>query len=422
MRGKTNIPPRKQPVINGETHNFVVAAGNTITKGDFVSYMLNNEYVQIDSRTMEMIYKNEYDAVNHKYVLGFDVDGSDPVVMLAQLVDDSVVILDSLSVAVASSNILVGIFTDGTNIYTCESVSYMSSGRTYTVKVNEYSLSNDEISFVQTYSHSITVDSSKSYSPNGFVVVDSQVWLFCSVSSSSYKTVQLFRATLGNSFSSTLVVKQLAGSVVIGGIDLSVYGSSIVCVYRYSSSNYFTSCAVISGSSVSIVGEWSSERFVVSDSFGSKMCIVTQSAIKFLEYDNGVLSVVYNGAYSIGGNTVIVGAVAQDKYVVVVGGGSTVLFEFGETIQTTENTLNSVVVGNGTKQHILSDFVSHVALECSSANGVVEYLGMIDESQGFVLGEPTNYVQEYNGGYTVGFAKTSGTGGDTIQVYTPLSS
>lgn len=42
MRGRSNIPPRQKPVINGVTKNFVVASGNTISKGDFVSYETND--------------------------------------------------------------------------------------------------------------------------------------------------------------------------------------------------------------------------------------------------------------------------------------------------------------------------------------------------------------------------------------------
>jgi hypothetical protein len=53
--------------------------------------------------------------------------------------------------------------------------------------------------------------------------------------------------------------------------------------------------------------------------------------------------------------------------------------------------------------------------------GVVEYTLTVTENE-ILIGQPTNYVKAYDNKSAIGFAKTSGTAGDTIQVYVPVSS
>ena len=67
MRGRTNVMQRKDPTINGLVRNFTVATGNTITKGDFVSYKL-----QAGKKTVTDygtgISQKVYDKANGLYV------------------------------------------------------------------------------------------------------------------------------------------------------------------------------------------------------------------------------------------------------------------------------------------------------------------------------------------------------------------
>lgn len=429
MRGKTNIPPRKQPVINGETNNFVVAVGNTITKGDFVSYVLNNDYIQVDGRTMELVYKNEYDEVNHKFVLAFNVTGASPIVMLAQVANGSFTILDSVTVTVGASRKFVGAFTDGTYVYTCEAPTSFSS-TTATINIVKYSVTNDELTLVQSYAPTLSVVSSYHY-PLGFAVVGTKVYFICRVAySSSQHRVYAYYAELGDNFTSASVTLVSAAPTTGTFVaNLYVRGNYLIAITSVlaasSSGTSLLSLQVVNSTDNTLTNVnlgTGSDEWRASDMVGSRLCLVTKTNVKFLEYDSGSFTMVYNVAQASNVVTAVVGRVSQNEYVVYSVGVGTTLYKLGETIQTVVNTLNSIAGVNGKNQYILSDFTTHILLECSSQYGLIEYFGGLDEQQGFVLGEPTNYVQEYNGGYTVGFAKTSGTGGDTIQVYTPLSS
>lgn len=159
------------------------------------------------------------------------------------------------------------------------------------------------------------------------------------------------------------------------------------------------------------------------DIFGSKICCVGNNGIFIVSFDNGIFTTLYDEQF-VNYNGSVIGRVSQDKIVVYFANpDKTRTFTIGETIQTVDNSLNFIINENEESLHyILSDFTTNILLECSSANGVVKYFGNIDETNGFVIGEPTNYVQSYNGSFTVGFAKTGGTAGDTIQVYVPHNS
>ncbi len=430
MRGKTNIPPRKQPVINGETNNFVVAAGNTITKGDFVSYVLENDYSQFDARTMRLMYKYEYDEVNHKFVLAFSVVGASPILMLVQITQGSLVVLDS--VTIESTNGFRGAYCDGTNIYTCDCVDDFSS-TTASVVVAKYQISNDEIEFVQNYTQSLAVASAR-HMVTAIAVVGTKLYLFCRVvvSSTSY-SLRAYYTELGVDFSGSNYIDKSTVGVGIFTTFLYVKGTNIVCVNGINGTSssgtfrvYLYLYDTLTNTSSGVTSYDDTLR--ACDFFGERLCIVSKTKIKFFEYSNGAFTSIYDATQSSNISVAVVGRISQDEYVVLSLGGKTTLFELGDTIMTKENTLNSIVSAYSyssyapSVQYILSDFTTHILLECSASDGVVKYYGGLDENQGFVLGEPTNYVQEYNGGYTVGFAKTSGTGGDTIQVYTPLSS
>lgn len=70
MRGKSNVPIRKAPVINGVLENMTVASGNTIKKGDFVQYEMQESDKNISSTLGVMYYHRQYNLGNGRFLCG----------------------------------------------------------------------------------------------------------------------------------------------------------------------------------------------------------------------------------------------------------------------------------------------------------------------------------------------------------------
>ena len=429
MRGKTNIPPRKAPVINGDLKNFIVESGNTIAKGDFVSYVLNSQYASFDARNMVLQYKYEYDEINHKFFLAFSIENANPVIMLVQVSQGDLVVLDSVQVQL--TQVFGGACIDGTNIYVCDAPSSISYGAGNVI-AKKYVITNDEIVFSQDYTNTITITGSgNSGVVKGIAVKGSKVYIGVNYKTSSYSYVYVYYGELGEAIlynthvtlysisnknpNEIHFVPYVVGNYIIVIADLyySTSQGSVIAAID-------TTLQTLSDSDIIKVN--GQRRITGCDIFGSKICIVDDSGILIVDFDNGVFTTLYNEQVA-NYQGAVVGRIAQDKFVVYFTNPSkTRTFTFGETIQTVDNALNVIVTEVETGLHyILSDFTNHILLESSITNGVVKYYGNEDVQVGFIIGTPTNYVRSYDGGFTVGFAATGGTAGQTIQVYTPLS-
>lgn len=426
MRGKTNVPPRLKPVINGDVRNFVVASGNTIAKGDFVSYVLNSQYTPFDSRTMTLVYKEEYDNVNHKYVLVFDVANSSPIIMLIQVSQGDLVVLDNYTVELSEGNGIHGAFVDGSYIYICDAPSSVSMGAK-TVIAKKFEIVNDAVTFVQDYSQTITVSGS-SYSGIviGLAVKGSKVYIAVDYINSSGSTgsssVRIFYGELGDDIPYNQYISSSGGGTKNSIVICTPYSFGTKLVFVDMVSGYGGRITIVDPTDNTIVNVESVAGFSVCDRFDSKICLAS-STVAFYEIVNDEIVTLYNNSFVNYNSLMAVGRIEENKFVVLfTNPQKTLLFDFGETVQVTENSLNVIATPKESFNCILSDYNGHVLLDCTNAYGVVKYFGNVDETNGFVIGEPTNYVQSYNGSFTVGFAKTGGTAGDTIQVYVPHNS
>ena len=52
------------------------------------------------------------------------------------------------------------------------------------------------------------------------------------------------------------------------------------------------------------------------------------------------------------------------------------------------------------------------------SKGIIEYSFSVGENE-ILFGQPTNFVKAYDGKGSIGFAKTDGVAGDTVQIYVP---
>lgn len=437
MRGKTNIPPRKAPAINGDVENFVVANGNTIAKGDFVSYVLNSQSVPFDSRDMEVTYKYEYDEVNHKFFVVFNLGSgyiSTGLVMLLQVINGDLVVLDSKQI-----NPFMCTCIEGTSVYVARP-SGNTSASYIEVVVDEYSILSDEFVFVQSYATQYVPKASGSgYSRGiiGMAVKKPYVYIntrygYSPSSGNGFNRIETYRGELGDTLTQD-------NDMTLATIGYKSY--SKLKYYSYVVGNYIIFVTYIGGTSaydgsnttivdavnqVVVSNNGGNVVFLTCEMFGTKLCLIEQAneGVRIFDFNNGVLTPLYTGYNTSNRTSFFIGRTGLNKFVVLdrTTPYTTREFEFGETVLYVDNQVNVGVNGkNGVSQYIFSDYETNVLLSDVGANGVVKYYGNETE-QGFVVGTPTNYVKQYDGGFTVGFAKTGGTAGDTIQVYVPHNS
>lgn len=447
MRGRTNIPPRKAPEINGELKNFVVASGNTIAKGDFVSYVINGEYVNFDSRQLTLKYKCEYNEVDHKSVLVFDVAGANPLVMLVQVKDGDLVVLDSKSVGM--TNVLVGVTVDGMKLYVADAPATITNTNANLI-VNVFDIDNveDTITLSQQVTMSINSGSSSNTMYISGIGIRSTTLFLCYVdyyaptSGNKYLYYKVRLGTLGGSMSSTIVTLdtvQVSSSTNTN--ECYVYGiaGNVVITASLSAGNHNKTIVTTFSTSAQLDSETFDAKLLVSDKFGLKLCVFTTGTsstnyIRFITIDiDGNISIDFgentNPVNSKG--YVFLGRTGASKYVVMTYYNSSPVrivtkeYTIAGTVTSVTYEDNVVMLPNTTSvQCILSDYTTNVVLEVTPTGGnrgTVKYYGTSTEN-GFVLGRPSNTVKSYDGGYTVGFANTSGTAGQTIQVYTPYDS
>lgn len=447
MRGRTNIPPRKAPEINGELKNFVVASGNTIAKGDFVSYVINGEYVNFDSRQLTLKYKCEYNEVDHKSVLVFDVTGGSPLVMLVQVKDGDLVVLDSKSVSIESS--FVGVTVDGMKLYIADAPATVTNTNVNLI-VNVFDIDNTQDTITLSQQVTMTINSGSSSNTmyiSGIGIRSTTLFLcyvdyFAPTSGNKYLYYKVRLGTLGGSMSSTIVTLdtvQVSSSTNTN--ECYVYGiaGNVVITASLSAGNHNKTIVTTFSTSAQLDSETFDAKLLVSDKFGLKLCVFTTGTsstnyIRFITIDiNGNISIDFgenaNPVNSKG--YVFLGRTGVSKYVVMTYYNSSPVrivtkeYTIEGTVTSVTYEDNVVMLPNTTSvQCIFSDYTTNVVLEVtptSGSRGTVKYYGTSTEN-GFVLGRPSNTVKSYDGGYTVGFANTSGTAGQTIQVYTPYDS
>lgn len=441
MRGRTNIPPRQEPVINGQTRNFVVESGNTIAKGDFVSYVLNKSYANFDSRDITLVYKNEYDETNHKFVLVYKVKNGNPIAMLVQIINGDITVLNTVSLSITNS--LLNAYMDGTSLYIVDSPETVTS-LSVNILTSRYDITNNALVFNQTYTNSIYAEQSNTtIYPTNVAVKGTTIFLtyaeYYAPSSSKVLYLKVRIGTLGGSMGSTIVeLKRYSVTSSAHTKESASYtvGNNVVII---ASLNEFTAITTFS-TTAQIDVETFDFHLICADRFGSKFAIFTHTVntsnttyTRFVDCDNsGNLSVLFGELLASTNykGYLFHGRVGQNRYAAMVYSKSgsvvtvtTKTYTIGSTITYVTNTDNVVIDPESTSlQCILSDYTTNVLLEkgsvLSGVNSVVKYYGS-DVEIGFIIGQPSSYVRSYAGGYTVGFAATGGTAGQTIAVYTP---
>lgn len=461
MRGKTNIPNRKDPVINGDVENFVVAENNTIEKGDFVSVVRSSDYRLLsDSKNCTLVYKKLYDVANKKMVI---VHKNEQGVLYATLVQGTSNGVEVLHQVVLDAEISTSItmkFDFNIQTNSLFYIHYVGSSHAKYNNVYKYTIINDELVEQNVITISFPTDGVYGISVFG---VDEHIGIV-------HGTSGYFRVYSKNSnneyvqtLSDTIAVTGLSSNgiyfvgsgnnlvIVIGSSNQSGNsGYHIVKFYNFSSTDGTISKEEINvsginfyntGYDIQIVGNtfylvnsvkynassgsvyWCKPKILILDislmltKYYEEITTITPSWCNwFIDYGNESEVIIH----SISRYGTATYGQAMSSVIVLSEN------ELGEFNLTIGNFQNINMNQAGMFGFMFDDVIKNVSFTYDYASssgavlsiGVVEHSFIVAENQ-ILFGEPTNYVREYDNKSAIGFAKTSGNAGDTIQVYVP---
>lgn len=437
MRGKTNIPNRKEPIINGDVRNFVVAQNNTIAKGDFVSVVRDGTYRTLSNISSAYVYKKLYDTVNKKMLV---------VMQSSEVYYAMILHYTSIGVEVLNQVVLNGVPTIFDFNISTNSLYYVTT--TGTQVIHKYSIVNDEI--VEQTGIPFTLFTTDTVVGIAVFGNDEHIAFAHTTTSGNWSYVRVCSKENG-SYQVKITDEQI-------GYQCSYIGSGtncVVCIARnvnsnatkwlYKFSNYSAQsqtidkdsmsinttilCETSNHSDIQIVGNvlyyaagerqtYSSYTYYYRPSFGkvnfSTMTVEVEKrytnntyaswglwSVNYFDEDNFVITSVGGANNSIGGTIVIFVTQSEQGVFDIV-----------------EAKFEGITYGGGSGAFLDNEDLKVISY---TTNGILEYSFVVNEL-GIFFGEPTNYVKEYDSSYAIGFAKTGGTAGDTIQVYVPHNS
>lgn len=454
MRGRTNIPNRKDPIINGDVENFVVAANNTITKGDFVSVVRNGDYRVLNELQYTVLYKKLYDVVNKKMVVVAKSSGGVfYAFLMKQNSSGSVEIIDSISLDTQNAVKCFFDFNVSTNsLYYKLNVSTNHSDYR---NIHKYSIVNDE--FVVQPNLVIPLTGNPL---TGFAVFGVEE-NFAYTHSSSYSYFAVY-SVVNNQYQKVvndITIPKTAQYVMSGDNCVIVIGeanNSGSIIYKFYNFSLTGSTGTISQTTLNfsntinsaetndmqIVGNtlyllinvrsnassssiyWYRPIVGIFDLSGNPMTVkfynnfttVTPSWchwwIDYGDANNVIIHSVSNygtATYGYGVTGMIVLTKnEQDLFSFIVG-------EF-QNISLTQNGMIGFMDNGEIKSVVFTSDYSTTSGAVPS-RGVIEYSFSVGENE-ILFGQPTNFVKAYDGS-SIGFAKTDGVAGDTVQIYVP---
>lgn len=413
MLGRTNVMQRKEPTINGVVQNFVVKSGSVISKGDFVSYTLQTDSKQVEN--IATVYDKRKLSDNVYLVQSFDSSMQNYFLRIVSVGQD-LQVEDTISFG---SLIYYDVDTQGR--------VYVGNGTTVSV----YDVSNLSFNLIGTATVSRTIIGTLKLNSSGqFGVVTKEF-----NSSNSRSNVYLQIITVGQS-SIELTTEELVLSNVPTATSSTIFYTNylsddyfvMVWSYPYAGSAsgyvYAQKCQYLNGT-------FSSERQSLRTLYSAS------EDLQIARFNGGLLKVkignTTNVYYLVQGTLTAIslptGVTAENLYPCDEEYYINLRYSAGyySTLCKWDNTNKVMIKGQQTTSYdeYRSDWfkcAGDTLIQFMYSESEI-YFWMFDEvTLDLTKGYFSNVVEEYNGNYTVGFAKTGGIGGDTIQVYVPQTS
>ena len=420
MRGRTNITQRKFPVINGAIKQMVIASGNTITNGDFVSPVYSK--TSYDWKFYETLYDKF--VVNRnlgKYIFIFG-----NTAYLVKFENGSITTLDTLDVTGFNK----GCYYDKeSNKFTVTKITDIATADV----AYEYTITNDEFVFVKNLPIGALKQPSSSYYFQVHKIIPHDGGYICVGGSAAYTTSYV-------RYYSTVIYCNSSFEYVEQKADTNGYYAS-VGIFAYKDLNGRIFVSLNNSDNQSGVGSeftcslydiaektWNTYSQSVRNCTGAKLCNFNESlTVSFL-------------VFSSSGNPFLISVNDYDGVATFVTNGSGVFNKNGDIVQIGSS---SYVLKTYDEQNLIVEQVqsenynfpvyNNLYFEiCNLTTGEEAFIFMLESSNkiSYVLsnyqngnvyfGDLTDYVKSYDGS-AIGFAGGSGNAGTSIPVYVPLS-
>jgi len=425
MRGRTNITPRKEPIINGQLITATVEANDSISVGDFVEYRVDyaetatSDYnISVIDELETSIYKILLIAKNSQAYLELWKKSTQERV-------DNIVINESGSGAIMC-------LADNSHVIIFSNYKY------YYIE-----FSNDEISIVQQLSYGASPN------PTALCVLDSshfggfvqqsgssnhnmKVYIF-SFSDSAITYVNYTTFSLG-SYGTTYAdsVKKVANNkLMIFGTFSSSSSSPGINLVSFDSSYNFSNISYVSFATATRRIDINENLFAflnyTSQSSGDRFKLylikydsVNDTIATFLDLD---LSTIFGTFHSssiavtislLNENQLAICGCVSPAYTSAKREGVILTYDENED---TYSISEKIEVANTLKYTNVKFTIAD-----STDAKIVSEIGFIKlkiQDNEFEHVPDKNYVKSYTGGKAIGFAKTAGVGGDSIRIYVP---
>ena len=418
MRGRTNITPRKEPIINGQLISATVESGNTISVGDFVEYKV--DYAETETTDYNVTKQEELEVANYKILL--ITKNSQSYLELwkksTQERVDSIVINEERSYSYMD-------VVDDTHL-----IVYSPSSTFYYIGI-----SNDSFDIIQTLTYGTSPN------PTAICVLDSSHFgAFVKESGSSnynmkvyvfsfddtaitYQTYKSFALGYSNKPYASYVKKVAPGKIMLFGLTNTGSYYEAVYLISFDSSYNFSSDSYISVYTAT-------ERLKVNDTMFAFLVGRSLSLIKYDSANDAIsnyllldLSTIF-GTFNTNNGRVNISLLNENQIAIygclnasiTTSKRECVILTYDDT-QDTYSVSEKVEVSNRVQFLEMKFTISD--LDDAKLFSNASSIRMKIQDDTFEHLPDTNYVKSYNGGKAIGFAKTAGNAGQTVNIYTP---
>lgn len=440
MRGRTNVTQRSGTVpVNGQIKEAVVESGNVISVGDFVSYVFTPTFENITNFDAQSKIPTSSDWLWIKFLGKIGVNFLFFIKPYSNSFNYAkIIVFNENRELISILQIPVSFYSSGSAVSCCLYENYIVisdtiTGQSFRDRIRLFSISGDFLSFnlLSTInSRSNGVDLTFNVGEYIFVIGN-----ICNVYKIQENEIIYVKYFSGISFSN---VKDSINNCKIlksdghGCYYLTTNGSYIVCLdIIIQNDNVELNIIQSSFPSSQIIGVFNVDNlyFLIDNKFNFLFFSIIENSFSFLSMTNLVSNYSYISGFEFKeGNKFILlchnlNSNDQHLFSVVIENGNPVIendfglliSNFGTDTTTLSRTFGSILKKIGNDFILIFDKVSSdmKSTEIIKVNFDIE-------NESLKVGNE-NKVKSYSGS-SMGFAKTGGNAGDTIQIYVPNES
>lgn len=428
MRGRTNITPRKEPIINGNIVQATVEANNSISVGDFVEYRI--DYAEASETNYNITILDELNTTNYKVLLVSRNNQAQLELWKKSTQEkvNTIVVNENGTIAIMclvdSSHLLV--FANNIYYYI-----EFSSDEFTVIQSTLYSASPNPTALCVLDSSHFGAFVKQSGSSN----YDMKVYIFSFNSTAvTYQTYKTFSLGYGYKTYASYVKKVASDRIMLFGTNSNSNYDQNVHLVSFDGSYNFTNLSNISFESAVYQVDVNDNLFAFlnytepqstssNDIFKLHLVKYNSTGDAIDNYLTLDLSTVF-GTFPFRRGSVSISLLNENQLAI---------FGCLNTSLSTSNREGTILTYNASQgEYSIADKITIASsLKYSDAKFVVASSANVKlltdislvrlkiQDNEFEHLSDANYVKSYTGGKSIGFAKTAGNAGDVIRIYTP---